>query len=167
MNRTPEVSIITPTYNRQQSLERAIRSVQQQTFDNYEHIIIDDCSTDDTQKFVWSLDDPRIRYIRFREWRGANPARNCGIGTARAEYLTFLDSDDEYLPERLETTLRHFREAPDVQLLLSSFHTVKRGRFANAINAGVYVSGPDLEHALMASAIYIAGSSISVKRETM
>src|SRR5262245_28152001 len=123
MTTRPSISIITPTFNRRATLERAIRSVQQQTFGDYEHLIVDDCSQDGTDALLKGLDDPRIRRIRFGHWRGANAARNAGIEMARADWLTFLDSDDEFLPHRLAATASAIADAPPPQLYISSFQT--------------------------------------------
>lgn len=97
---------------------------------------------------------------------GANAARNVGIALAQAPWLAFLDSDDEYLPHRLEVTWQKIQTAR-WQLLLSSFLTMKRGRPRPAINPAAELSGPELEEALMAHSIFIAGSSITVSRQTL
>lgn len=163
----PAISVITPTFNRRPALERAIRSVQRQTLSDYEHLVIDDSSQDDTEAFMRGFPDPRVRYLRFDHWRGANPARNAGIQAANAGLVTFLDSDDEFLPHRLETTVRRLESRPDVQLLLSSFQTLKRGRVDDSINPGVELTGSELEHVLMTHGVYIAGTSITVRRSLL
>lgn len=99
----PFFSIITPTYNREKYLADAIASVQAQTFHNYEHIIIDDGSTDGTERLVSSFSekDPRIRYIK-QENKGRSVARNVGIGAAKGGYVCFLDSDDTWNARYIE-----------------------------------------------------------------
>lgn len=88
------ISIIIPTYNRINSLERSIRSVQVQTHDDWELVIIDDGSTDDTEvKIQPFLEDPRIQYY-YQSNQGVGAARNLGIKKAQGEYILFLDSDD-------------------------------------------------------------------------
>jgi glycosyltransferase involved in cell wall biosynthesis len=164
--RRPAFSVITPTYNRAAVLVRAIRSVQAQTLTDYEHLIIDDASTDDTAQQVARLEDPRIRYVRLDRWQGANAARNVGVALARAEWLTFLDSDDEYLPHRLETLQERIRTSPH-PLLLSSFLTIKRGQPRPAINPSRLLSPHELEAALMAHTVLIAGSAITVRRQML
>jgi glycosyltransferase involved in cell wall biosynthesis len=167
MRTKPAISVITPTYNRSVSLRRAILSVQGQTLSDYEHIIVDDSSQDDTESIVRSLSDTRIRYFRFDEWRGANPARNAGIEKARAGLLTFLDSDDEFLPHRLETIVEMCKGLSAPELLISSFQTMKRDQARPAVNPNLYLTGPHLEQALMMYGIMIAGSGITVRRETL
>jgi GT2 family glycosyltransferase len=98
---SPLFSIILTTYNRSQFLPRAINSVLQQTFTDFELIIVDDHSTDNTQHVVTEFNDKRITYIRLDHNQGVSTARNTGITQAKGEYLCFLDDDDEYLPEFL------------------------------------------------------------------
>jgi glycosyltransferase involved in cell wall biosynthesis len=93
-------SIIIPTYNRGALIERAIRSVLNQTFEHYEIVIIDDGSTDNTCEIVKSFDDKRINYF-FQNNAERSAARNNGISKAKGEWICFLDSDDEYLPNHL------------------------------------------------------------------
>ena len=77
--KTPTVSVIIPTYNRAHLVGRAIRSVLNQTFQDFEIIVVDDGSTDNTEEVVKGFNDPRIRYIRHEENRGGSAARNTGI----------------------------------------------------------------------------------------
>jgi glycosyltransferase involved in cell wall biosynthesis len=93
-------------------LARAIRSVLAQTYRGFELIIVDDASPDNTREVVASFDDERIIYIRRQENGGASAARNTGIRQARGRYISFLDDDDEYLPEFLENTFLEFEAAP-------------------------------------------------------
>ena len=95
------VSIVVPTYNREKELGRAIHSILQQTYVKYEIIIVDDGSTDHTMDAVQQFEDDRIRYIRLEQNQGAGHARNVGIQEARYDYIAFLDSDDEWLPDKL------------------------------------------------------------------
>jgi len=101
------VSIIIPTFNRADLLPRAVNSALTQTYKNIEVIIIDDGSLDNTKEVVDQFDDQRIVYLRhemnlgFRA-KGGQAARNTGIKEAKGEYVTFLDSDDEYLPQKVE-----------------------------------------------------------------
>ena len=106
----PKVSIIIPTYNRAKLLSRAIKSVLDQTFKDFELIIVDDGSTDNTRQAVerFQKRDSRIKYI-WQENSGA-PARpkNTGIKNAKGNYIAFLDDDDEWLSEKLEKQLELF-----------------------------------------------------------
>jgi glycosyltransferase involved in cell wall biosynthesis len=108
----PKVSVIIPTYNRAHLLERAIRSVLNQTFQDFELIVVDDASTDETDRLINNLGH-QIRYIRHDKNRGASAARNTGIKHSSGDYIAFLDSDDEWLPEKLEKQIKVFENRPD------------------------------------------------------
>jgi len=99
---TPNVSVILPTYNRASLLPKSIESVLPQSYLNLELIIVDDGSTDCTADLVNKINDSRISYIRHNQNLGAAAARNTGIKNARGDYLAFQDSDDEWLPDKLE-----------------------------------------------------------------
>ena len=109
---TPTISVIIPTYNRAHMLRRAMRSVLDQTFEDLELIVVDDGSRDATADVVRGLADMRVRYLRHDVNRGAQAARNTGLDAARGAYISFLDSDDEWLPEKLERQMEIFRTNP-------------------------------------------------------
>ncbi len=111
----PLVSIILPTYNRADTILRAIRSVQAQTFEDWELIVVDDGSTDNTASLIDGL-DPRMILIR-QENRGFTEARNTGIRAGVGNYLAFLDSDDEFLPHHLELCVAFLEAFPDEQFV--------------------------------------------------
>jgi len=115
----PEVSIIMPTYNRADTIGRAIESVRRQTFEEWELIIIDDGSTDGTPSLL-SGADPRIKLIR-QENRGCYVARNAGLRESRGRFIAFLDSDDEWLPHFLEITTAFLRASPQDHFVMTEF----------------------------------------------
>ena len=98
----PLVSIVLPTYNRSALIRRSIQSVLCQTESRFELIVVDDASSDDTRTVVEAIDDPRVCYVRQETNRGPGAARNEGIRRARGSLVAFQDSDDEWLPEKLE-----------------------------------------------------------------
>ncbi len=104
MKKHPKVSIIIPTFNRAHLLPRTITSVLSQTFKDFELIIVDDGSTDNTREIVkeFQKEDSRIKYIWQKNSGGPASPRNTGIKNSLGEYIAFLDSDDEWLPEKLE-----------------------------------------------------------------
>ena len=99
---SPRVSVIITTHNRADMLPRAVDSVLAQTFQDYEIIIVDDCSTDHTPEVIAKFDDPRIRSFRHEVNKRQAAAINTGILNALGEYMAFLDDDDEWLPSKLE-----------------------------------------------------------------
>ncbi|HET9886333.1 MAG TPA: glycosyltransferase family 2 protein [bacterium] len=107
----PVVSIITPAHNSERFLSETIRSVLAQTFSNWEMIIVDDVSTDSTPDLArgFAEEDSRIRVVRLPSSAGAGGARNAGMDAARGRYLAFLDSDDLWLPQKLEVQVEIMR----------------------------------------------------------
>jgi glycosyltransferase involved in cell wall biosynthesis len=99
-------SVVIPTFNRAYLIERPIRSVLAQTCSSFEIIVVDDNSTDNTEEIVKGIGDSRIKYVRHDQNYGSNVARNTGIENATGEFIAFLDSDDEWLPEKLEKQLK-------------------------------------------------------------
>src|ERR1051325_9337896 len=103
----PLISIVIPAYNRASTIVAALDSLKSQTHSNWEAVVVDDGSRDDTSQLV-SLQvqkDSRIRLIKLERNRGAQAARNIGIRAAHGQWITFLDSDDQYLPHSLEARL--------------------------------------------------------------
>lgn len=100
VSRSPFFSVVIPTYNRGECLLRAIRSVLAQDFEDFELIVVDDGSEDDTAARVRALPDPRLRLLQQNN-RGVSAARNAGAAACRGTWLTFLDSDDEVTPRWL------------------------------------------------------------------
>src|SRR5882762_2505273 len=99
--RTPDISVVLATYDRQHSLPRAIASVLAQDDIRFELIVVDDASRDGTHDYLAQLADPRIRVITAERNGGPSVARNLGLKAARAGIVAFLDSDDTYRPGRL------------------------------------------------------------------
>ena len=104
MAEKPTVSIIIPTYNRAHLIDRSIQSVLNQTYQDFELIVVDDGSTDNTEDIIRQFQekDKRIKYIKHDKNKGGSAARNTGIKNSRGEYIAFQDSDDEWFPEKLE-----------------------------------------------------------------
>lgn len=105
------VSIITPMYNAKRYIEQTIQSVLAQTYQDWEMIVVDDCSTDGSPAIVqgYAGKDKRIRYFRQAKNGGIACARNTAISLATGRYLAFLDSDDLWLPQKLERQLEYMR----------------------------------------------------------
>lgn len=106
----PCISIVVPTYNRVDSLRRSIDSVLNQSFDDFELIIVDDGSSDKTLDLIKSYDDDRIIPVQHEKNRGANAARNTGVNIAKGEYISFLDSDDVFHENHLKRVLATLKD---------------------------------------------------------
>lgn len=116
MDRRPFFSIVLPTFNRAYILGEAIESVLKQTYQNWELIIIDDGSEDNTFQIIQKYTDKRIQYV-FQENAGKSQARNKGISLSKGEYICFLDSDDYYYNHHLET-IDHFIRSNDTAVAI-------------------------------------------------
>ena len=101
----PRVSVVIPTFNRPVLIKRALWSVFEQTFDDFEVLLVDDGSTDETPEVLAAFRDVRLRTVGLEQNQGGARARNVGIERARGEWVAFLDSDDTWLPEKLERQL--------------------------------------------------------------
>ena len=113
----PLVTVIMPTYNYAQFIKEAIDSVLNQTYKNLELIIVDNYSEDNTEEIVKSYKDNRIKYTKFRNNGVIAASRNTGIKDSKGEYVAFLDSDDLWLPDKLERQVKFLDEHPAVGLV--------------------------------------------------
>ncbi|MGD1019103.1 MAG: glycosyltransferase [Verrucomicrobiia bacterium] len=131
--RDPFVSICVPTYNRAQFIEETLESALAQTYPNFEVVVVDDGSTDNTVAVMARIRDPRVRFI-VKEHSGGPATRNRCIAEARGEFLLWLDSDDALLPNTLEVYAAAMRQHPDVDvfygnLLEADEHLAVQGRW--------------------------------------
>lgn len=131
MNRRdlPLVSVIIPTYNRVHTLPTAIDSVLKQTYENLELIVMDDGSEDGTEQYVRNIADPRIRYQKSETNMGPSAARNSGARLAAGEYLAFQDSDDEWMPDKLEKEMDRMLEEEETTMVYCEFGLYLDGKF--------------------------------------
>ena len=119
------VSIITPTYNSAKYISEAIQSVQKQTYRNWEMLIVDDCSSDNTIAIVEQFmeDDHRIHLLKLNKNSGAGVARNSAITEAKGKYIAFLDSDDLWKPEKLSKQIE-FMKANKIPFTFSFYECI-------------------------------------------
>jgi glycosyltransferase involved in cell wall biosynthesis len=110
------VSIIIPSYNHEKYIKRCIDSVLNQSYKNFELIIIDDGSKDSSHQIISSYTDPRIIFVK-QENQGAHHAINRGLSMAKGDYLSILNSDDEYHEQRLEKCIQAFHKQPEIDLI--------------------------------------------------
>lgn len=135
----PKVTVIIATYNAIAYLPNTVDSVIQQTFTDFEVLIVDDGSTDETVEWVSKLVDPRVRLISQAN-QGVAVARNQGIANAQGEYVAFLDADDLWEPTKLEKQVKCLEENPQVGLVNTSIVNIdEQGKPLGAVNA------PDVE----------------------
>lgn len=108
----PVVSVIIPTYNREKLIVKAINSVLSQTYQDFDIMVIDDASTDNTEAVIKGLNNEKILYFRLDKNSGQCTARNYGIKRSKGKFIAFLDSDDEWLPSKLEKQMECFEKGP-------------------------------------------------------
>lgn len=142
------VSVITPTYNRESFLPIAVKSVLSQSFLNWELLIIDDGSTDNTRKIVRDYElDSRIRYF-YQENSGQAAARNVGLGHANGEYICFLDSDNAWVRDKLKIQIALFAEIANIDVVYGDIEIIDRdGKVLSRKNMARF-SGHITEHLL-------------------
>jgi glycosyltransferase involved in cell wall biosynthesis len=109
-----KVSVVIPVYNQAQFLSEAIQSVLDQTYQNFELIVVNDASPDHTEEVVRQFSDSRIRYMAHRENRGLPATRNTGMRAAKGEYIALLDADDFFHPEKLGAHVKFLEAHPDI-----------------------------------------------------
>ena len=132
------VSIIMPSWNTERFIAETIQSVLDQTYTNWELIIVDDCSSDNTDEVVASFKDERIKYLHNDKNSGAALTRNKALREAKGEWIAFLDSDDLWMPEKLEHQI-DFMNKNSYSLSFTEYEKVDED--SKPLN--IYVSGPD------------------------
>jgi len=132
----PKVSVIIPTHNRAEFLHSAITSVLNQTFQDFEIIIIDDASNDHSREVIANFNDARIKVRHNQVSKGAAGARNIAIMNSNCEYIAFLDDDDEWLPEKLKIQACLLDNSPpEVGGVCTGYFTIeKSGRILSTVN---------------------------------
>ena len=126
-----KVTVIIPTYNRADKIEKSIKSVLDQTYDDFILIVVDDCSMDNTEEIVRNIGDERIVFHRLSENKGAGGARNEGVRLAETEYIAFHDSDDLWLPDKLEKQIKYMDDHPDTGLVYGKMRVnAREGSYA-------------------------------------
>ena len=132
------VSVVIPTFNRAGFLPDAIRSALRQTHHDLDVIVVDDGSTDDTREVVARLDDGRIDFVRIDRSGSPARARNVGISRVTGQFIAFLDSDDVWLPEKIERQIAALRASPECRWSYTRFdHIDENGVFMPPLRGGV------------------------------
>jgi glycosyltransferase involved in cell wall biosynthesis len=156
-------SIVIPTYNRSNNLSKAIKSILSQTYTNFEIIIIDDGSTDETASVIKSFGDPRIIYKYIENYGGPARPRNIGITLAKGEWVCFLDDDDWWASEKLEVCARYLNDQVDLLYHDLEIIYVKPSRFKRKITKSWQVKSP-VVFDLLLKGNAISNSSVIVRK---
>jgi len=160
----PFFSVIIPTFNRSNTVIRAVQSVLDGVFVDIEVIVVDDCSTDDTLELLGHINDQRFRVIKLSDKSNANVARNRGAKCAKSEFLCFLDSDDSFEPTHLKNLFDRINNNPSVDIFLESFQVIN-GKKKNLVDYPVGIASSEkISMALANHIIPITCSTISVRR---
>jgi len=164
---SPRVSVIIPTYNRAHLIDRAIQSVLAQTYQDFEVIVVDDGSTDNTEEVVLSFGSEKMLYIRHDKNRGVGAARNTGIRVARGEYIAFQDSDDEWYPNRLDEISGIMEDRKDIDFIFSYGKVIKNGDIIGDVGRAPWANDLSKEELVVRlfSGNFIALQAVVVKKE--
>jgi len=142
----PLVSVIIPTFNRGYCLEESIRSVLEQSFIDFELVVVDDGSTDNTSELVRRF--PAVKLIRLEENRGVSFARNRGVVEAQGDWVGFLDSDDLWEQGKLATQVKWIERHPDLQMVYTDEIWIRNGVRVNPMNKHRKYSGDIFRYCL-------------------
>jgi len=161
----PLVSVILPTHNRRRTLSRAVDSVLSQTHGDLELIVVDDGSTDTTAELIAEYDDPRLTFEALARQAGAATARNRGIELARGQLIAFQDSDDEWVPGKLESQLEVFDRDARIGWV-GGRHRVVAGSEAWTVGPTSIIAGEDHRAELLDGRAFVTPTWL-VRREVL
>ena len=143
---SPKISVIVPTYNRAYQLKETLCSVLTQTYQDFELIVVDDGSIDDTSKVVQEF--PRVKYLALKENYGVSIARNEGLASAKGKYICFLDSDDLWDHKKLKIQFCWMEDNTDCQVCYTDEIWIRNGVRVNQMNIHRKYSGDIYLHCL-------------------
>lgn len=159
------VSVVIPFHNRIPWVAEALQSVFDQTYTDYEVILVNNGSTDDLAALEPMLEDTRVRYVP-QENRGSSGARNRGISLARGDYIAFLDSDDLWLPSKLEKQITYMEQHPNILMSHTSFYWIDRdGEFIGEVPADMLHRGSVYHNIYVGSRI--ATPTVMIRRDAL
>jgi len=160
------VSVIIPTYNRAVFVLKAIESVLAQTFTDYEIIVVDDGSTDNTDQQVANLvkSNEKVRYYKIVN-QGVSFARNFGVDQSRGEWLAFLDSDDQWLPKKLEKQVLEVTNNNFIDIIYTDEKWIRNGKFVNKKKYQGKYSGDIFKECL--ASCFIGPSTVMMRRSLL
>jgi len=156
------ISIITPVYNAERFLEETINSVQKQTYSNWELILVNDCSKDNSKEIIKKYVSDKIRLIDLKENLGVAEARNAGIKSAKGEYIAFLDADDLWEKDKLDKQIKVIREKTNIGLVFTATQYIdEEGKKSNYILEVPY----EINYRQLLKQNIISCSSVLVRKE--
>lgn len=160
----PVLAVVIPTFNRARTITRAVGSVLATPRRDIELVVIDDCSIDSTLQVLAAIPDPRLRVLRCAEHGYANRARNLGAARTTAPLIAFLDSDDEFLPGRVDRLLRYFETHPQVDACIDGFTVIQDQRRSISAPPHCRMTGDAFVRVLISHALPLTNSAIAVRR---
>ncbi len=163
MSASPLVSVVIPTYNRSALLVETVASIRNQTFADFELIVVDNVSQDDTEQRLAALGDPRIRYIRNANHGVIAVNRNLGISRAVGRYVAFCDDDDLWMPEKLSRQVAVMERDPAVGLCYTNGSTFRDGMVVHERMVARRIFESHFRHLMWDNCI--PSSSVMVRRE--
>lgn len=158
------ISVIIPTFNRAVKTARAISSVLYQRFTDYEIIVVDDGSTDETKQVLHQFKN-RIRYVAHKTNQGVSAARNTGLAVSKSPLIAFLDSDDYWLPDKLAVQKAFFDEAPNTMICQTEETWIRNGKRANPGKRHLKPTGDVFKPSL--ALCLVSPSAVMLKRELL
>lgn len=165
----PQISVIIPAYNADRTIRETIESVQQQTFQDFELIVINDGSKDRTVEVVQSINDERLKIFSY-ENGGVCVARNWGIAHANGEFIAFLDADDLWTPDKLELQVAALKQHPEAGVAYSWTYFMdvdERGQASSFLPSPSYAFAGNVHKRLLVSDFVHSGSNTLVRRQAI
>jgi glycosyltransferase involved in cell wall biosynthesis len=161
----PKISVVVPVYNGEKTISQTIKSIQQQTFFNFEIVVINDGSTDSTLEELVHLREPRMKVLSY-ENGGLPIARNRGIANASGDFVTFIDADDLWTPDKLELQLAVLQQHPEADAVYS--WTLYLNEEGTAFHQGdkLHFQGNVLPQLLLSNFI-ASGSNIMIRKQAI
>jgi len=163
----PTVSVVMPTYNHAAYIGEAIQSVVDQTYRDFELIVVDNYSQDDTETIVRAFNDPRFAYLKFSNNGVIAASRNTALKKARGRFIAFLDSDDTWTADKLETQLKHVEANPNVALVCGSLVTRRDNEPFDTAAGPPAASLSGFSYNWLLDCNFIFCSSVMVRREVL
>lgn len=160
----PKLAVVIPTFNRARTIGRAVGSVLATARPDIELAVIDDHSTDNTLEILSAFRDSRLIVGRSDRHGYGNRARNLGVERTTAPVIAFLDSDDEFLPGRIDRLIRLFEDRPEADAVLDGFHVIQGDRRTTSAPPDCLMSGDALIRLLVSHALPLTTSALAIRR---